>query len=189
MVTRFETWKGKRVIISRDNDNKINTWRYQKGSGIKTKNQAQMQLNKTGTFYEDRVRTGSITTEVKGVVSISNLNQYTSVITSKSVPKKETFPTQFSCRVFWQTGKRIVTTQGYSDFVKGHGYSAINKSKSQAFDRAVGEAVSQDIVTYNHDIQHISPEKGVAIKGDERIFFRVSFEAVTYIKKGERPKD
>jgi len=181
MVLKFETWKGRRVIVSRDENNKFQTFRKLKGSGIKTKNQAQIQLNKTGTFYEDRVRIGNTTTNVKGVDRVIKIGKTTSVISSKKPPTKTTAPYQYAAYVTWQLKKRIVSTKGFSDLVSKGG------NKRQAFDRAYGVAVSDGVLTggsNSANAQFITSERGVVVQGDERVHFKVNYEVQTYIKLG-----
>jgi len=53
---KFETWNGRRAIVLRTEEGKLITWRYQKGSGIKSKQIAKKVYTKNGTFHRDRVK-------------------------------------------------------------------------------------------------------------------------------------
>ena len=200
MSIRFEYWKKtktitsrgvkfkvddgrKRVIVDRDENNKLNTFRNQRGSGIKSLNQAVAIKNKTGTFYTDRVRVGKTTTEVRGFKGVTKTSNVGVIESTK--PTKSTAPYQYTCYLTFQLkGKnKFAKTTGFSNFVnKTNDYGDVKGTKQQAFNRAIGMANSQGIITYEHDIQYGSDSRGVAIKGDEIIHFTISFEILTYLR-------
>jgi len=181
--------KRTRVIVARDDKNKILTYRYQKGSGIKSINQAQSQLNKTGTLYENRVRSGNQTIEVNDFVRITK-SANVNIIESKT-PTKSSAPYQYSALIRWDLGTSNPTSIGYSNLVNAK--SKRNTSlklgnKKEAFDRAIGNAVSQGILSGTSDgyeIQMSTNERGIAIKKGNpkiRVWFKVTFEVVTYVE-------
>jgi len=174
----LETWNGKKVFVQRKN-NQIETWRYQKGSRIKTRAEANEILSKNKTFREDKVRVTSkdynsktFETSENNETRVIQIGRNTGILKSER-PVSETDKYQYIALVKW--GDKERQTKGYSDFKQAGG------TKEQAFDRAKGTAVSDKIITYEHKITWVSDTIGYAQYGNKAVYFSVTYEVQTYI--------
>ena len=176
MIINFEVWKGRKVIVARNETGGFQSWRPQKGSGLRTKQQATNLFKQNKTFNPDIARVGRNRVQARDIIRIDDFGKSTQVVVSKGVPKKQDI-VQYVAFINWQVGGRVVMTRGFSEKLINGG------NKKQAFDMAIGEAVSNHIITYEWDVQEVNSERGVAIKGDKKIWFKVQYQVQSYIRK------
>ncbi len=163
----FEIWnvKGKRrrVIVKRANG-KLETWRYQKGSGIRTKRKAKRVYKKTKTFSKTRVRLktkkGSSTLETDNYGFINKTTEgYTNVgiVQTKRAMEHE----RFQWVAVLEIDGKVFT--GYSQ-VSGkskRGWKLSEpSSKDEAVERAILSARMSDVIPfYTFDFKYDSENR------------------------------
>ena len=173
----FETWtlrnKRRRVIVYRK-ESRVQTWRIQKNSGIRTKQQAIEQYKQTQTFHPKRARVRSKETTPKTVsipetARVTQIGVNTGIITTKDTKVQREY--QYRAVVTW--GDKGTTT----------GYSRMKGTKQQAFHFALAEAINQRIVGYeSHTIQWTSHTSGIAQAKREKILFYVQYDILNWVK-------
>ena len=168
----FKVIKGSRYIIKRDSKGRYESRRKQKGSGIRSRQQAYEIYRKTSTLYKDRVRIKSKdaspkTVDVEESSKVYQIGKNTGMIKSKT-PVSNQNHYQWTATVQW--GKHKTT-----------GYSTIKGSKKEAFNMALAKAIDKRYVTYEHHIQFANETEGVAVKGMDMVVFKVQYLAQTFI--------
>jgi hypothetical protein len=188
----FEIWGKKRVIVVRNEKGKFLSRIQQKGSGIKTKEQAYKIYQKNQTLNKKVVRISKKSAETdnsktdkliikgkdksktlnlksKGFRKAKQIGKNTAIIRTKKKFNNEEYY-QIVVTVKW--GDKQVETIGYSD-IKGN--------KLQAFNRARSGAIARRLIDYDHKISFESETKGVAFKPNNIVYFEMFTEVQTYV--------
>ena len=184
---RYKTEKRK-VIVVRKSTGLIQSWRYQKGSGIKTKSQALAIYGSNNTLYKDKVRVGDRTLQAEGVRDPTRIGKNTGSVFSKRPAAKGNDAYQWSAFITWPEGKK---SRGFSNLVNEARKGLTKGRQIQAFDRAIGDAVTNQIITYEYDVQMATDTRGVATLGNTTIWFNVKYEVQTFLRlkpKDDKPK-
>jgi hypothetical protein len=174
MTIKFEKWKNGTYVVARNEKGHFVTYRKQKGSGIKTKEQAVNLFTKYGSFTKDTIKLRgekNITIKDKSIISKRKIGKNTYVIHSKDVLKKyKKF--QYISKIYW--GKERKQTTGYSNF---------NADKSQSLNRAIAGAIKANIITYDYKIEIYDNNVGVAVSPDMkvRVMFEYKTEVMSYV--------
>ena len=183
--TKFEKWniKGKKriVIVKRNEKKRIESWRFKKGSKIKTINEARKLYLSNGTFKKDIVKIGKSKTKINNIISVSDVGLKTKAILSKSKPKDDNGLYQYIAYITWELGQGIQVTIGYSNLVNRERRKLPKGTKRQAFDRAVGEAVSRGLITYEYVLNWASDSRGYYEFNDKKVWFKVNYNVQTFL--------
>ena len=193
---KFENWKSGRRLVIRNEKGQLIASRTQKGSGIKTKEQAKKIFKKTGTFYIDRTRisrnfsrlenkkikkvtfagkskTKQISTTNKGFRSITQIGKDTVLIRSKKPIRNE------------KHAQKVVELkiEGKVYYV----YSDLNGSEKeknkQAFLRARSDAIANGVINYDWSIQPTGTDKGAFVSPrGQQVPFTYTVEVQTFVK-------
>lgn len=188
----FEIWKGKRVIIIRENGRFVSR-KYQKGSGIKSKKQAKAIYKKNATLdrnvakisrergYSSRKKVSSLIVKGKdkskaislkgsGFQEATHIGRNTAVLKSKRKIPNQNY-NQIVATVLW--GEKQIKTVGYSD---------IRGTPKQAFTRAYSGAIHLGLLQGSGwKISFNSDGSGVATKSTTIVFFKAIYSVQTYI--------
>ena len=194
---RFETWKGSRVITYRKNG-KIVSRVKQKGTGIKSVEEAKSRIKRFGTFKKNTLalqkskimkkrdvknlkeiqvkvsdkKVKKIDVKNKNVKTATLIGKTTVLISSEKKLKKQGFY-QNVCRIQW--GSPSNETIGYSD---------IRGSKRQAFKRALGGAINLGYITYEAEISKVNKNELIAVEPNgKKIKIKMDCYIQTYVKK------
>jgi len=183
-----------RVIVVREyNRNgkrkgKVLAYRPQKGSKLRSRIEAQQIYYKTKTLYNDRWKVGRRIVKGKSITSVYKVGDYNNTYQIVSTaPVKEVGNYQFEAKIIWEVKGNPETT-AYSKGTLNENVTRITSLRNEALNSAIGSGVTKKIISYEYDIQMISPERGVAIKGNSRIFFRVYYRVLSYIQNGKDTK-
>ena len=191
-VITFETWKGKKVIVIRNENKKFISWKIQKGSGIKTKEQAYKVYKKNNSLDKQTVRISrnnpktnikSVNTvTIKGKDKSKNINVKDSNFQNATQIGKNTVVLRSKRRVKNQQYYQIIAKVKWGDKVSETiGYSDIKGTPEQAFNRARSGAIMKGLISYDHKIKFEGKFKGIAYKPNNIVYFEVNFEVQTYV--------
>jgi len=166
---KLETWKRGKYWVLRDKKGVLITFT--------TKKKGVFKADVEKTYKEYKTLNQRVINYIKryGVISEKRIGKNTVVkVSDEILPKQDYY--QVTCVIDWGTTETV-------------GYSNIKGSKEQAFDRALADAINQNIITYKYT--HIPKgNTGVYISPDGKkyVYYTVSYKYQTYVKSYETPQ-
>lgn len=197
---KFENWKSGKTIVQRDSKGRFVSKLPQKGSGIRTKQQAYERIKTSGTLRKDTARVS------RRNPSIENGN--ISKVTIKGSKKSKTIRVKRAKlrkaqmigknTIFLSTEKLIPSQQHYQYICtikwgdnqrESYGYSDLRGTKKQAIQKAINHASSLKIINYTQkqeeNVTFIDDKTGQVTDGREIIFFTYEITVKTYVRANE----
>jgi hypothetical protein len=175
---KFENWKSGRYIVKRTEKGAFVTYRKQKGSGIKSRSQAQEIYNLTGTFRSDVVRVNKKRVKLEKnvqqkIYSKTMIGKNTSIIRTNLPIKSEKYYQHVAIIYWYKRGTKRQKSIGYSD---------IRGTKEDAIKRAVWNAIRDKIITYTWSVNFETNQAFPPDSNSKPIRIELKHEVATYVK-------